>query len=163
MANYILFIIELSENTAHIFLKNQKQPVFGLKKHDVLFAGSGETITEIGKSAAFIDDIEAYAGGDILIFRPFDMDGTYLGYLMNSQLVRQQLNKYGTGATVMHIYNSDLAKVKVPNISREKQDVIGVKLELLSRSLFDVYQILIAPKPSKNPLSTKSFRYGKNR
>lgn len=49
-----------------------------LKKNDVLFAGSGETIIEIGKSAAFISDEEVYAGGDILIFRPHDMDGVYL-------------------------------------------------------------------------------------
>lgn len=106
-----------------------------LKKHDILFAGSGETISEIGKSAAFIDDIEVYAGSDILIFRPHDMDGTYLGYLMNSQLVRQQLNKLGKGATVMHIYNSDLSEMLVPKISRQEQEVIGTKLELMSQSL----------------------------
>jgi type I restriction enzyme, S subunit len=63
------------------------------------------------------------------VFRPFDMDGYYLGYLMNSQLVRQQLNKYGTGATVMHIYNSDLKKIKVPKHDRATQERIGNKLE----------------------------------
>jgi len=89
-----------------------------LKKNDVLFAGSGETIVEIGKSAAFISNEEVYAGGDILIFRPYDMDGVYLGYLFNSQLVRQQLNKYGTGATVMHIYASDIEKIKIPIINK---------------------------------------------
>ncbi len=128
-----------------------------LKKHDVLFAGSGETITDIGKSAAFIDDHEAYAGGDILIFRPYDMDGTYLGYLMNSQLVRQQLNKYGTGATVMHIYNSDLAKIMVPNISRDIQEVIGTKLELVSRSLFDVSANISASKALLKSLINQIF------
>ncbi|HLP95656.1 MAG TPA: restriction endonuclease subunit S [Saprospiraceae bacterium] len=106
-----------------------------LKKNDVLFAGSGETITEIGKSASFVDDIEAYAGGDTLIFRPKDMDGYYLGYLMNSQLVRQQLNKYGTGATVMHIYNSDLEKIKIPVRSRKDQEKIGKKLEQISQNI----------------------------
>ncbi len=106
-----------------------KTKSFQLKKHDILFAGSGETITEIGKSAAFVDDIEAYVGSDTLLFRPYEMDGYYLGYLFNSQLVRQQLNKYGTGATVMHIYNSDLSKIKIPKIDRKKQEEIGVKLE----------------------------------
>jgi type I restriction enzyme S subunit len=112
-----------------------KADSFLLKKNDILFAGSGETITEIGKSAAFVDEIEAYAGSDTLIFRPFDMDGYYLGYLMNSQLVRQQLNKYGTGATVMHIYNSDLEKVQVPKIEKNKQIEIGNKLEAISESI----------------------------
>lgn len=115
--------------------QESKVTSFKLEKHDVLFAGSGETITEIGKSAAFISDIEAYAGGDTLLFRPKDMDGFYLGYLMNSQFVRQQLNKYGTGATVMHIYNSDLSKVKVPVKSRLEQEHIGQKLEVIANNV----------------------------
>jgi type I restriction enzyme, S subunit len=102
---------------------------FRLKKNDVMFAGSGETIEEIGKSAAFVDDIEAYAGSDTLIFRPDNMNGFYLGYLLNSGLVRHQLNKLGTGATVMHIYPSDLKKIVVPKIERAEQDRIAEKLE----------------------------------
>lgn len=102
---------------------------FRLKKNDVLFASSGETIEEIGKSAAFIEDCEAYAGSDTLIFRPDNMNGVYLGYLLNCGLVRHQLNKYGTGATVMHIYMSDLKKIVVPRIERVEQDRIAEKLE----------------------------------
>ena len=100
-----------------------------LEINDVLFAGSGETITEIGKSAAFVSTDEAYAGSDILVFRPDSMDGRFLGYLMNSEIVRQQLNKYGTGATVMHIYKSDLEKIRIPKIPLNTQIKIGMKLE----------------------------------
>lgn len=108
---------------------------FKLEKNDVLFAGSGETITEIGKSASFVDDIEVFAGSDTLVFRPNEMDGYYLGYLMNSQLVRQQLNKYGTGATVMHIYQSDIKKIKVPLINLENQINISKKLEQFASNI----------------------------
>jgi len=108
---------------------------FKLEKNDILFAGSGETITEIGKSASFVDNIEVYAGSDTLIFRPNEMDGYYLGYLMNSQLVRQQLNKYGTGATVMHIYQSDIKKIKVPLINLENQKMISKKLEQFASNI----------------------------
>ena len=107
-----------------------------LEKNDILFAGSGETITEIGKSAAFIGDDIAYAGSDILIFRPVEMDGIYLGYLMNSQLVRQQLNKLGTGATVMHVYGSDIEKIKVPERSISEQIEIGRFLENINGNIF---------------------------
>jgi len=100
-----------------------------LIKGDVLFAGSGETITEIGKSAAFVSDTEAYCGSDVLIFRPHKGNGEFLGYLMNSQLVRKQLDKYGTGATVMHIYASDLRKLKIPLIEDESQQRIVDQLE----------------------------------
>lgn len=120
--------------------EEEKLNSFPLKKNDVLFAGSGETITEIGKSAAFVDDIEAYAGGDTLLFRPYEMDGYYLGYLLNSQLVRQQLNKFGTGATVMHIYNSDLEKVKVPKIGLDEQIRIGRMLESIFQNVQNIEQ-----------------------
>lgn len=108
---------------------------FKLEKNDILLAGSGETITEIGKSASFVDDMEVYAGSDTLVFRPYEMDGYYLGYLMNSQLVRQQLNKYGTGATVMHIYQSDIKKIKVPLVNIDTQQKISNKLELFASNI----------------------------
>ena len=106
-----------------------------LMKNDVLFAGSGETISEIGKSAVFVNDFEAYVGSDTIVFRPKEMDGYFLGYLLNSQLVRQQLNKFGTGATVIHIYVSDLEKIQVPVIPKEKQVRIGQKLEVFATNI----------------------------
>lgn len=140
------FINEESKNTS-----------FRLMKHDVLFAGSGETITEIGKSAAFVNDFEAYVGGDTLLFRPDDMDGYYLGYLMNSQLVRQQLNKYGTGATVMHIYNSDLNKIKVPIRLRTEQEKIGRKLEAFSENIKIVNAKITSSKALQKSLINQIF------
>ena len=38
-----------------------------LEYGDILFAGSGETLEDIGKSVAFVDEFEAYSGGDIII------------------------------------------------------------------------------------------------
>jgi type I restriction enzyme, S subunit len=136
---------------------SSKENSFQILKHDVIFAGSGETISEIGKSAAFVNDIEAYVGSDTLLFRPHDMDGYFLGYLMNSQLVRQQLNKYGTGATVMHIYNSDLAKVKVPKINRNKQEEIGLKLESFSGNINKVESKIASSKSLQKSLINHIF------
>ena len=130
---------------------------FRLQKHDIVFAGSGETITEIGQSAAFIDDVEAYAGGDTLIFRPKVMDGIYLGYLMNSQLVRQQLNKYGTGATVMHIYKSDLEKIIVPDLSLTEQQDIGRKLEAFSVNVSSAKQKIDSSQALQKSLINQIF------
>ena len=48
---------------------------------DILFAGSGETIEEIGKSAVNLLDEEAYCGGDVILFRPgIDMNARFMGY-----------------------------------------------------------------------------------
>lgn len=108
---------------------------FKVMKGDVLFASSGETIKEIGKSASIIHSCDAYAGSDIIIFRPFDMDCFYSGYLFNSLLVRKQLDKLGTGATVMHVYGDDLKKIRVPMHSPDRQKVISHNLEAIYKNI----------------------------
>ena len=128
-----------------------------LVKNDVLFAGSGEKITEIGKSAAFISNEETYAGSDIVVFRPHKMDGAYLGYLMNSQLVRHQLNKFGTGATVMHIYKSDLEKIKIPLTDFDRQIEIGKRFERLSTNVGCVNEKITCSKSLHKSLINKVF------
>jgi len=128
-----------------------------LKANDILFAGSGETISEIGKSAAFIGSDITYAGSDILVFRPNNMDGVYLGYLMNSQLVRNQLNKLGTGATVMHVYGSDIEKIKIPEITKTKQQQIGVFLEGISKRVAFVQNKIDKSKSLQKTLINRIF------
>lgn len=137
--------------------EEEKVKSFPLEKNDIIFASSGETIKEIGKSAAFVEDIEAYAGSDTLIFRPYDMDGYYLGYLLNSRLVRQQLNKYGTGATVMHIYNSDVEKIKLPKVNRENQIKIVEKLEPIQKSIFELDSKLSKSRSLQKSLINQIF------
>ena len=46
-----------------------------LRQGDLLFTGSGETKEEIGKCVAFVNDYEAFAGGDIVILRAANADG----------------------------------------------------------------------------------------
>lgn len=142
----------------HTFISNESASyAVKLKKNDVLFAGSGETIEEIGKSAAFVEDIEAYAGSDILIFRPHDMDGIYLGYLMNSELVRHQLNKMGTGATVMHVYASDLKNILIPKHDRQKQENIGNQLESVFNSILLLQQKINRSRALQKNLTNQVF------
>lgn len=104
---------------------------FKLEKGDIIFAGSGETITEIGKSVCFNDDFEAYAGGDTIVFRPDlnKINPVYLSYLLNSLISRLQINKMGTGATVAHIYPEDLKKIKIPTVDITTQRDIASHME----------------------------------
>ncbi len=85
-----------------------------IKKNDVLFAGSGETLDEIGKCVAFIKDGEAYAGGDIIIFSPNGVDSVYLSYALNSDLITKEKRKLGQGHSVVHIYSSVLKTLNTP-------------------------------------------------
>jgi len=84
-----------------------------LKTGDILFAGSGETKEDIGKCAAFLDDIEAYAGGDIVLFSPTNVNSLYLGYLLNAPIVQKQKASKGQGDAIVHISAHQLGSLQI--------------------------------------------------
>ena len=96
-----------------------------LSQGDILFAGSGETLEEIGKCASFLDSNEAYAGGDVIIMSPNQrkFNSAFLGYYLNSALVRRQTHRLGQGHSVVHIYAKDLKLIDVslPPLSEQKR------------------------------------------
>lgn len=85
-----------------------------LRKGDLLFAGSGETKEEIGKCVAFVDDVEAYAGGDLIILSPRAANSTFLGYLLNADPIVRQKAARAQGDMVVHISARALAGVAIP-------------------------------------------------
>jgi type I restriction enzyme S subunit len=99
-----------------------------LKVGDILFAGSGETKEEIGKCVAFVDDREAYAGGDIVILRPRDVDSLFLGYALNTAAVNRQKASRGQGDAVVHISATALADVSLPIPEKAEQTAIATVL-----------------------------------
>ena len=81
---------------------------------DVLFAGSGETIDEIGKSAVNLIHGPACCGGDVIVFRPHvQARAEFLGYAMDCAYAANQKARMGRGFTVMHIYRSELKHLYV--------------------------------------------------
>ena len=86
---------------------------------DVLFAGSGETIDEIGKSAVNLM-CSGCCGGDVIVFRPnIEMDAAFLGYATDCPYAARQKARMGRGFTVIHIYSTDLKymTIAVPPLS----------------------------------------------
>ncbi len=132
---------------------------FQLNKGDIVFAGSGETITEIGKSVCFVNDFEAYAGGDTIIFRPDSnkINSVYLSYLLNSLISRLQLNKMGTGATVAHIYPEDLKKIKIPLLDISIQNEIAAEMETIFKSIDKLKSKLQSSKALQKALINQVF------
>ncbi len=88
---------------------------------DILFAGSGETADEIGKAAVYLGIEPAYAGGDVIILRPKDIDPIYLSYALTSSTADAQRKKLGQGHSVVHIYPSQLAQMELPIAPSEEQ------------------------------------------
>ncbi|WP_136646651.1 restriction endonuclease subunit S [Tabrizicola sp. YIM 78059] len=85
-----------------------------IRSGDVIFAGSGETKEEIGKCAVFIDDFEAYAGGDTIIFSPKRDDPVFLGYALNQPIAQRQKAAHGQGDAVVHVSARALASLTLP-------------------------------------------------
>jgi type I restriction enzyme, S subunit len=117
-----------------------------LRFGDVLFAGSGETKEEIGKCAALVHDIEAYAGGDIIVLRQRKADARLLGYLLNTPLVQRQKASKGQGDAVVHISARALGAIEVelPPTLEEQQAIAEALGD--ADALIEALEALIAKK-----------------
>ena len=103
---------------------------------DVLFAGSGETIEEIGKSAVTLISGPACCGGDVIIFRPsIEIDASFLGYATDCPQAAYQKACMGRGITVMHIYGDESKYMFVCLPTLPEQSAI---VEYLDRATEDI-------------------------
>ena len=117
-----------------------------LKKGDILFAGSGETKEEIGKSVAFINDFEAFAGGDIVILSPENTNSLYLGYLLNAPFVQKQKASRGQGDAVVHISSTQLGNISIPLPKEDKEQTAIATALSDADALINSLEKLIAKK-----------------
>jgi len=97
-------------------VSNERAGAYTSIRHgDVLFAASGETMEDIGRSAVNLIEGEARCGGDILVLRPqVPVVPRYLGYASDSPASRHQKACMGRGFTVVHIYGGELKRLALP-------------------------------------------------
>jgi type I restriction enzyme, S subunit len=102
---------------------------FPIKKGDILFAASGETPDEIGKCICYLGEDEAYASGDVIVFRQKQNDSVFLSYLFNSYKVNEQKDKLSKGEIVVHIYSGQLRDIRFPLPPKPEQTAIATYLD----------------------------------
>lgn len=101
-----------------------------IKYGDILFAASGETFEEIGKSAVNLTETYACCGGDVIVLRPQrKIDPVYLAYAAGSSSAQAQKSLMGKGFTVIHIYGNQLRNLVIAAPSEQEQKLIGAKVE----------------------------------
>ena len=105
------FVIKEFKSYISEDVANESQEI---SKGDILFAGSGETIDDIGKAVVYIGDYKAYAGGDTIIFKPKKNNSETISYILEMDSSRKQKRTFGQGNSVVHIYPSELKKLKIP-------------------------------------------------
>jgi type I restriction enzyme S subunit len=126
-----------------------------------LFAGSGETIDEIGKSAVYLKNDPCYAGGDIIIFSPKETDSLFLVHLLNMGEARKKLRELGQGQAVVHLYKSDLENlsVTIPHLPEQRR-IVSI-LETWDRAIDEVTNEIYLKEQIKEVVTQKML-FGKN-
>ena len=99
-----------------------------IKKGDLLFAGTGELIEEIGKNIVYMGNVPCLAGGDIIIMR-HSQNPIFLNYTMNSNLTQIQKSKGKAKLKVVHISATDIGNLFVAMPSLEEQQQIADYLD----------------------------------
>lgn len=114
-----------------------------------MFTASGETKEDIGKCVAFVDDYEAYAGGDIIIVSTTDQDSMFLGYALNSPIAKKQKANFGQGDTVVHISAHTLGLVQIPLPPLKEQKRIAEVLSHFDEHIDNLVALLEKRKQVK--------------
>jgi type I restriction enzyme S subunit len=158
--------------TTHNYVINEFKSFIGkdvandskeIKAGDILFAGSGETIEEIGKSVAYLGKEIAYAGGDVIILSTTsEVNALYLSYTLETDFARKQKRKLGQGNSVVHIYSRDLKKVKIPLPLLPEQKAIASLLSKWDEAIHKNQQ-LITQKEKRKKWLMKHLLTGKKR
>ena len=135
-----------------------------INKGDVLFAGSGETVDEIGKSVAYLGELKAYAGGDVIVYSPNQdlVSSECLSYTLDLNSVRRQKRYMGQGNSVVHIYPSDLAKLQVPLPPLPEQKRIAEVLSTWDKAI-QLTEQLIRQKEQRKKWLMQNLLTGKMR
>lgn len=101
---------------------NIKNPTLS-KVNDVIIPSSGETSIDIA-TASCVQQNDILLGGDLNVFRPNKANGIFISYQLNSAK-RREIAKIAQGASVVHVYNEQLKKVKVKLPSLQEQERIA--------------------------------------
>ena len=80
---------------------------------DILFAITGESVEEIGKSTAYIGKEKCLVGGDILVMK-HKQDPVYLSYVLSTENAKKQKSKGKIKSKVVHTNATDIGEIEIP-------------------------------------------------
>lgn len=111
---------------------------------DILFAGTGELIEEIGKNIVYLGTGDCLAGGDIIILQ-HKQNARYLNYALNSECVQAQKSCNKAKLKVVHISAFEIGNIKIALPPLDEQQEIA---DYLDNKCAEIEQI-IADKKSQ--------------
>ena len=91
------------------------------KGGEVIVPGSGETAEDIS-IASVVEKSGVLLGGDLnVIMPPENIDSAFLAISISNGKPHRDMAKMAQGKSVVHLHNSDLAKIDFPYSSYEEQ------------------------------------------
>ena len=125
------------------------------QKNDVLIPSSGETAIDIATASCLQQD-NVILGGDLNVFRSDKVNGVFTSYQLNSSKKRE-IARLSQGASVVHIYNDQLKKIKLSVPSKEEQEKIASFFSLIDDKISLQGEKVEALKDYKKGMMQKIF------
>jgi type I restriction enzyme M protein len=100
------------------------RPKNKVKYGDILISMSGT----IGLSCSVQENINAFINQRIMRIEPINFNSDLLSFIINSIIVKMQLERVGTGGVQTNLSNDDILNIKIPIISINNQKQIITKL-----------------------------------
>ena len=121
---------------------------------DVLFAITGESVEEIGKSIVYLGNEKCLAGGDIVVMK-HKQNPKYLAFALSTTNAQMQKSKGKIKSKVVHSSVPALKEILIPIPSLEEQENIANKLEKFYQLCNDISQGL----PAEIEARRKQYEY----
>lgn len=99
----------------------QKSPRY-FNKGDILFAGTGELVEEIGKNIVYLGEEPCLAGGDIIVLS-HHQSPSFLNYALNCHSSQAQKSRNKVKLKVVHISASEIGDILIvlPSLSIQQK------------------------------------------
>lgn len=113
-------------NTNSYISKETAENSMMISKNEIVFAGSGETVEDIGKAVVYLNDEPCYVGGDTIIMKPaYIINSLFLSYYLATDKITKQKRKLGQGNSIVHIYVDGVKSIKAVIPSEAEQQCIA--------------------------------------
>ena len=127
-----------TETVSHV--REELRPVLRFAQTgDVVIAGVGETVEDVGKAVAWLGETEIAIHDDCFAFR-HSMNPKFVAYCLQTKAFQAEKNKYVARAKVKRLSAGGLGKLSIPVLPISEQErIVGIldKLDALSNELCD--------------------------
>ncbi len=121
---------------------------------DVLFAITGESVEEIGKSTVYLGNDKCLAGGDTVVMK-HNENPKYIGYALSTTEAQMQKSKGKVKSKVVHSSVPALKEISIPIPSLKEQERIASLIENFDKICNDLSEGL----PAEIEKRQKQYEY----